>query len=107
MQRQTSPKVVLTLRKQPGIKPKKRLLNPHGLAQIILAVIASILLGALVGRVYVAVSKTQAFKQTRLDVVSFLTGRCRIPIAINSMAATTERRLAGGSQDLAVEVDVL
>lgn len=77
MQRQTSPKVVLTLRKQPEIKPKKRLVNPHGVAQIILAVIASILLGALVGRVYVAVSKTHAFKQTRSDVVSFVTGRPR------------------------------
>jgi hypothetical protein len=77
MQRQTSPKVVLTLRKQPEIKPKKRLVNPHALTQIILAVIASILLGALVGRVYVAVSKTHAFKQTRSDVVSFVTGRPR------------------------------
>jgi hypothetical protein len=77
MPRQTSPKVVLTLRKQPEVKPKKRLVNPHGLAQIILAVAASILLGALVGRVYVAVSKTHAFKQTRSDVVSFVTGRPR------------------------------
>lgn len=77
MQRQTSPKVELTLRKQAEIKPKKRLVNPHALAQIILAVVASILLGALVGRVYVAVSKTQGFKQTRSDVVSFVTGRPR------------------------------
>jgi hypothetical protein len=78
MQRQTSPKVVLTLRKQPEVKPRKRLVNPHGLAQIILAVVASILLGALVGRVYVAVSKTHAFKQTRSDIVSFVTGRPRV-----------------------------
>ena len=77
MPRQTSPQVVLTLRKQPEIKPRKRLVNPHGLAQIILAVMASILLGALVGRIYVAVSKTQAFKQTRSDVVSYVTGRPR------------------------------
>ncbi len=62
---------------QGGIPMRKKASgwNKHKVIQLCLALIASVLLGALVGRGLVLVSKTTAFKERRAALVATIKGK--------------------------------
>lgn len=65
---------------QGGIPMRKQALrwNKHMVIQLIMAMVASVLLGALVGRGLVMVSKTTAFKERRAALISAIKGDTQI-----------------------------
>lgn len=69
--------------------------NPHTIAQLALALTASVLFGILAGRVMVAVGKTTTFKQARADLVSLVTGRPAFDFRKNNRLASESYRNQG------------